>query len=338
MKQKFLTPVLALGCLFFLTHSAGAADITPFYTQNQSPLVQIFGLPAAGNAVVASPGVVEATLAQDMASNYAQSIDVSTRERILLDGESERTTLALRYGMGKGFELGVDVPLIGHGGGIFDGFIEGWHDFFGLPQGGRKEAPRNRLLYSYEKDGAERLRLDDSNFGLGDIRLSGAMQLYDDGGADRTALALRTSVKLPTGSVAKLHGSGSTDLALWVTGSRDNLLEKWGHWSIFGAAGGMAMTDGRVLREQQNNLVGFGTVGIGWSPAQVIAFKTQISAHTPFYGDSSLPEVGDGAVQLIIGGTIAFSLKTFLDIGVSEDLAVYTSPDVALHLGLTRRF
>ncbi len=327
--------MLALGCLLFLPQGAWAAEITPFYTQNQSPLVQIFGLPAAGNGVIVPAGHLDATLAQDMASNYAKTIDVPTRERILLDGESERTTIALRYGAAQGVEVGLDVQLIGHGGGIFDGFIEGWHDFFGLPQGGRKEAPRNRLLYSYEKDGVERLRLDDSSFGIGDVRLSGALQLYGDGPG---AVALRTCLKFPTGSSAKLHGSGSTDLALWVTGSRDNLLEKWGHWTVFGAAGGMVMTDGRVLKEQQNNLVGFGTVGIGWSPAQVIAFKTQLSAHTPFYGDSSLPEIGDAAVQLIIGGTIAFSAKTSLDIGVSEDLAVYTSPDVALHLALTRRF
>ncbi|ACM22151.1 hypothetical protein Geob_3814 [Geotalea daltonii FRC-32] len=336
MKKNRLLPVLAFGCLVFLgADEAPAVEITPFYTQNQSPLVQIFGLPAAGNAVIAASGRAEVTIAQDMASNYAKSIDVATREGILLDGESERTTVALRYGAAQGVEVGLDVPLIGHGGGISDGFIEGWHDFFGLPQGGRKEAPRNRLLYSYEKDGVERLRVDDSSFGIGDVRLSAAYQIYGNGPG---AATLRTSLKIPTGSSAKLHGSGSTDLAIWITGSRDNALEKWGHWTIFGAAGGMAMTDGKVLKEQQNNLVGFGTIGIGWSPADVIAFKTQLSAHTPFYGDSSLPELGDSAVQLIMGGTIAFSPTTFLDIGVSEDLAVYTSPDVALHLALTRRF
>jgi hypothetical protein len=259
-------------------------------------------------------------------------------EKVLLDGESERTTVAMRYGVGKNFELGVDVPFIGHGGGIFDGFIEGWHDFFNLPQGGRKEAPRNRLLYTYEKDGVERLRVDDSNYGIGDLRLTGGLQLYDDGLANPTVLALRATLKLPTGSSAKLHGSGSTDLALWLTGSRDSGLENWGHWSIFGALGAMAMTDGRVLKDQQNNFAGFGTIGIGWSPAEVIAFKTQLSGHTPFYHGSSLPELGDSALQLIIGGNIAFSRQTSLDIGVSEDLAVYTSPDVALHLGLTHRF
>ncbi len=181
----------------------------------------------------------------------------------------------------------------------------------------------------------ERLRVDDSNFGIGDVRLSAAYQIYGEGPG---AATLRASLKIPTGSSGKLHGSGSTDLAIWLTGSRDKALEKWGHWTIFGAAGGMAMTDGKVLKEQQNNLVGFGTIGIGWSPAPVIAFKTQLSTHTPFYGDSSLPELGDSAVQLIMGGTIAFSPTTSLDIGVSEDLAVYTSPDVALHLALTRRF
>ena len=32
------------------------AEITPFYTQNQSPLVRIFGLPSIGNAAVLHSG------------------------------------------------------------------------------------------------------------------------------------------------------------------------------------------------------------------------------------------------------------------------------------------
>jgi hypothetical protein len=100
----------------------------------------------------------------------------------------------------------------------------------------------------------------------------------------------------------------------------------------------MGMTDGKVLQEQQQNLVGFGTVGAGWSPLSWIAFKLQMNAHTPFFSDSDLKELDANAVQLLIGGTLSLSKQTTLDIGVSEDLAVKTSPDVSFHFDVRTRF
>jgi hypothetical protein len=321
--------------LLLLVRPACSADITPFYSQNLSPLVQIYGLPAAGTATVLPAGKLSALLVADMASNNA--MDATSREQILLDGESYRFNLAFAYGIAKGFEGGIDIPYVGQGGGIFDSFIIGWHDFFNLPQGGRKGEPHNRLLYSYAKDGENRLRISDSDFGLGDIRLSGGMQLYHDGTENPRAVALRASLKLPTGASSALHGSGSTDFALWLTASDDHRLPL-GHFTLFGAAGGMVMSDGDILPGQQRNLAGFGTFGFGWSPAKWIAFKVQTSGHTPFFSGSDLRELSESALQLIVGGTLAFSPKTSLDIGVSEDIAVNTTPDVAFHLALRRLF
>jgi uncharacterized protein DUF3187 len=321
--------------LLFLPRQVYSTDITPFYSQNLSPLVQIFGLPAAGAATVLPAGKFCALLAADVASNNA--MDATSREVIQLDGESYRYTLAMRYGVTGGFEGGIDIPYVGQGGGIFDSFIIGWHDFFNLPQGGRKGEPRNRLLYSYTKDGENRLLVNDSDFGLGDIRLSGGMRLYHDGTENPRAVALRASLKLPTGASSALHGSGGTDFALWLTASDDYRLPL-GHFTLFGAAGGMVMSDGDILPGQQRNLAGFGTFGFGWSPAKWIAFKAQASGHTPFFTGSELRELSESALQLIVGGTLAFSPQTSLDIGVSEDLAVNTSPDVAFHLALRRLF
>jgi hypothetical protein len=315
---------------------ADTLAITPFYTFNQSPLVQIFGLPAAESSIIEPPGHTWSLLAVDAANNFASQ--ETDQENVYLDGESYRLTLALRYGITDKLEIGVDLPWVGYGGGIFDSFIEGWHRFFGLSQGGRTQAPLNRLLFTYSRDGQERLRLDDSNFGIGDIRLTSGWQLYNDGSSHPLAVALRASLKLPTGDSSRLHGSGSTDVALWLTGSDDYPLPgPWGDITLFGAAGGMVMTDGQVLKEQQKNLAGFGSLGFGWSPADWIALKTQFSLHTPFYR-SELRELGQPAVQFLIGGTWGLSAKTALDIAVSEDVSVDTSPDVALHLGLNHQF
>jgi hypothetical protein len=315
---------------------ARCAAITPFYTQNQSPVAQIFGLPAAGDAAILAKGVFGGILAIDVANNFVK--DANSREQIFLDGESYRANLGISYGISRGVEAGIDIPYIGIGGGVFDSFIAGWHRFFGLPQGGRTEAAKNRLLYAYTKDGQTRLLLNDSGSGLGDIRLSGGVSLYDDEQPNPRQVALRASVKLPTGSSSNLRGSGSTDFALWLTAADDYGLPALGHITLFAAAGGMAMTDGEVLKEQQRNLAGYGTLGFGWGPARWIDFKAQVSGHTPFFKGSELRELGNPALQLIVGGTLHFSDKTSLEIGVSEDIARDTSPDIAVHLALRKRF
>jgi len=316
---------------------AASPAATPFYTFNQSPLVQIFGLPAAESATIQKPGQFWGLLSSDLASNYTFADD--GREKILLDGESYRTTFVVRYGIAERFEVGADLPLVGYGGGFLDGLIEGWHDVFGLPQGGRKQAPRDRLVFDYQRDGRDRLHLTDGNFGLGDLRLNGAWQLYQDGQAGSgRALALRASLKLPTGSSERLRGSGSTDFALWLTGCDDYLVaEGRMHLALFGAAGLLALTDGEVLTDRQNHLVGFGSFGAGWSPRDWIAFKAQLSTHSPFFR-SDLRELGWTTLQFLFGGTLSFTPRTALDIGFSEDVRVSTSPDLGLHLGLSHQF
>jgi len=85
-------------------------------------------------------------------------------------------------------------------------------------------------------------------------------------------------------------------------------------------------------------VVGFGTIGLGWGPAEWISFKFQLNAHTPFYHGSSLDEISSSSLMLVSGGAIRLPGNYLLDIGVSEDVIVSTAPDVAFHLGLSKQF
>ena len=311
-------------------------EITPFRIVSQRPIVQIFGLPADSSAIVTPTGRVAVSLTQDIASEYA--VAQTKSEQIVLDGESYRWTLSARYGISNRFEAGLDIPYVLFGGGFLDGFIVDWHNTFSLPQGGRDSAPRNRINYSYSRDGVRKLNMTHAGSGIGDMVLNGGMNLYetaDSGTHDR--LALRGAVKLPTGESSSLRGSGSTDFSLSLNGSMNNFTE-WGSLGVFGSAGGMAMTRGDVLPDLQNTLVGFGTLGLGWGPAQWISFKLQLNAHTAFYHGSSLDELSQHSLMLTGGGAVLLPGDYLLDIGVSEDVAVATAPDVSLHLGLSRQF
>lgn len=324
-------------CLTFLLLSAfnvDAVEISPFYTQNQSPLISIYGLPAIGEAKVAAKSQGTLRLTLDQASNYVNESNAG--ESLLLDGESTRLTISGRYGIGRQVELGIDIPFLIIGGGFLDNFLENYHSTFGFPNGGRERAPQNRLLYRYQKNGIALLNMDQSGRGLGDVSLSGAWQIYQSADHQRN-LALRGSLKLPTGDTDSLRGSGSADLALWVVGNWGRRFPV-GQLTAFGAAGAMGMTESKILENQQRPAVGFGMLGLGFSPAEWIEFKIQTNAHTSFYSDSDLKEVDSPSTQLTIGGALLFTPKTSLNIGVTEDIIVGTSPDVVFHLSLSRSF
>jgi hypothetical protein len=325
---------LLLLVLLALPRSAPAVEIIPFQTRNQNPLIQIFGLPAIGDARVLPPGKYAAGLYFDLANSYTVSGGVA--ESLLLDGESYRFNLILKGGLTDGFEAGIELPWLAYGGGTIDGFIEDWHQFFGLPNGGRNSAPNNRLRYQYTRNGLSRLDIRDAHSGIGDLMFTGGWQFYGDTKSPQAA-SLRAAVKVPTGDSATLIGSGSTDLSLWAIGRSDYQLS-FGRATLYGAVGGMYLTRGDVLPDLQANWVAFGSLGAGLSPWEVIAFTIQLDASTPFYHGSRLNAVSGNTLGLMIGGSLALGSKTTLELGVMEDLAVGTFPDVTFHMGLTHRF
>jgi hypothetical protein len=328
----------ALAILLFFAASAVAAgiEITPFRAINQSPMSQIFGLPVETGTDITSYGKVGTVITQDIASNY--TIHSNSRESIVLDAESYRWTVAARYGIGEQFEVGVEIPYILIGGGFLDSFVIDWHNFFQLPQGGRNKVTNDRLLVSYYKDGITKMKFDHAGSGVGDISLTGGMKLYDDQVDNvHRVLTLRTTLKLPSGDSGSLRGSGSADFNLLLCGSINNYTE-WGTLGLFGSVGGMVMSNGNILADQQKNHAVFGNIGAGWAPAEWISFKVQLNMNSPFYRGSSIKELTGTSMMLVSGGSIKLPDDYLLDIGVSEDVAVATAPDVAFHLGLSKRF
>lgn len=331
---KYRISILATILLVTSAATAFAVDVSPFPTSNRSPLVAVYGLPSAGEAKVLGEKEKSIRLMADLASHYIKNDNA--REDILLDGESLRLGLSVRYGIGRNMDIGIDVPFWITGGGFLDNFIESYHSTFGFPNGGRELAPQNRLLYRYRKDGITLLNMEQSGQGLGDVSLTGGWQIYASPDQKRN-VTLRASLKLPTGDTDALRGSGSVDLALWLTGNSDHQFSM-GQVTLFGAAGAMGMTRGKILPDSQRPFVGFGALGLAFSPAQWVELKAQANAHTSFYSDSDLKQLNAPSAQLTFGGALHFSPKTSLNVGVTEDIVVGASPDVVFHLSVEHRF
>jgi len=336
LKQPQIRIVVAMGCgILFLPPFLPTAEISPFFTQNQSPVIQIFGLPSIGRPSLVPARKTELRLIADLANSFIE--DQTPGESIILDGQSTRISLDVRYGISKNFEVGLAIPYLIEGGGFTDGFIDWYHSTFGFVAEGRDKAPRHRLLYQYQKDQEVLLKINEPSRGIGDIQLMAGFQLFKSTTKPSRAMSLRTSLKLPTGDSQKLHGSGSTDLSLWITGGEE-FRPSIGPIAVFGAGGVMGLTDGDVLKYQQRNWVGFAGLGLGWSPARWIAFQIQANGHTSFYKDSGLKELDGRSVQLTIGGALALAKFVYLDLGVTEDVFVDASPDAVFHLALRGTF
>lgn len=326
---RFVFPILLSCCIF--PALAVAQDLSPFSTSNQNPLVAIYGLPATAPGKVLDNEQSEMTIRIDIASLCSRISDAD--ESVYLDGESYRYTLAFKRGIGRNLEVGMEIPYVMHSEGFLDNFIENWHDFFNLPQGERDEIQEDQLTYSYQSESSSVLLEDEEN-GFGDLRLTGGWQIRGQGHRDDHHLALRASLKLPTGDEDKLLGSGSTDLALWLSSSSSFRQQTV---ALFGSAGLLLMTDGDVMPEQQRNFVGFGSLGAVWQAFDSVSVKIQFDGHTAFYDDSDFSELGE-SIQMILGGGIALSENTLLDLGVSEDIVVDSAPDVVFHLALRIRY
>lgn len=321
-------PALALSCIL----PPCAAEQLPFDTFNQSPLVQIYGLPGLGSARVLPTGATRVGLVYEAANHVVNAINGA--ERLELDGETHRTTLRIFRGVGRSAEIGIDLPHVSHSGGFLDAFIEDWHDAFGLPQNGRDVMAHNQLAFRYTRDGTDRVRITRATAGLGDARIGAALQLARAADGDND-LAVRMSLKLATGDSASLHGSGAADLAVWLStacGQCD------GRFSWYGGGGLLWLGSGDVLPEQQRRGAAFGSAGLHWRALTALTLTAQLDAHSRFYDDSGLRPLNAVSAQLVLGGTWSIARRLDLEIAVAEDAVVDTAPDVVLRIGLRSSF
>lgn len=308
-----------------------SADIfAPFTTSNINPFVQVHGLPSVRPAQLVPEKVLAWQIQTDIANNFTN--DSKGAGSILIDGETYRANLSLRYGLSDRWEIGIEVPYIRHEGGQLDSFIEGYHDLLGLRQGGRDEVPRNLLDYAYVS-GASSHSLNKAVNGIGDVRLNLGYRLREH---DNRVWSIRGGVKLPTGDADDFTGSEGTDVSVGLYLSEAAFLGKES-LSFHSNVGVLVLGDGEFIEEEVEDWAVYGSSALAWQLSPRFSLKAQFDFHSALY-DSDFDEIGSFAGQLILGGSIILGEKTQLDVSVSEDIIVDTAPDVVFNIGLRSRF
>lgn len=248
-------------------------------------------------------------------------------ETLIVDAETREARLTLQAPLSERFSFQLQLPYRYTGAGSLDGFIDGWHDAFGLPDGARSQLPSDDINITYVGDGWRQLSARSSFSGLADIQASLG---YDAVASETSSLTAWLNVKLPTGDADKLTGSGATDVSFILAGER----RLGNRWSAFGQASITWLGDGDLLPAKQRSFVWSGLAGLSWQAWRGLSLKTQLDAHTAAF-DSDLDFLNE-AIVLTVGGDYRFASGWRMDVGVSEDIAVEHSPDVVFLFGLKR--
>jgi hypothetical protein len=326
MNRAILLAILAIFLVMPIC-SAKASDIRAFHNINQLPFKQIFGLPSLDNSPLTEAGKLRINIITNISNTY--DVSAGTNDVISTDVETLRSSLILSYAVRNNWQLGIEVPYVRHSGGFFDDFIYDWHDFFNMPQNNRAKNNSDQLQIYYLSNTGASFALSDSGDGIGDIRINGVHTRT----LNNRVLIFSAELKFPTGDFDKLTGSGGLDVSAGLTINDPYSLGKY-NITLFGGLAGVFLGDiDNHISTIQNNFALAGRVGIGWQASRLIQLKLQVDAQTPLY-DSDIKELGDPALQLVIGGSLTFTDDAYLDISIAEDINTSTAADIAFQLAL----
>lgn len=317
--------VSALGAALLAAGSVATAE--PFTVRDQNPFLAGFGLPSAMPTRLTTSENRGWSGGLDYFWGSTALIQEQGAEALIVDAETREARLTLQAPLSNRFAFQLQLPYRYTGAGSLDGFIDSWHDTFGLPDGARSELPSDAFNITYMRDQTRRLGVTSAVSGLADIQASLG---YDVIASDASALSAWLNVKLPTGDADKLTGSGATDVSFILAGERrlDAV------WSVFGQAGVTWLGDGDLLSYRQKSVVWSGMAGLSGRVWRGLALKAQIDAHSAAF-DSDLDFLNE-AIVLTVGGDYRFASGWLMDIGVSEDIAVEHSPDVVFLFSVKR--
>jgi hypothetical protein len=305
-----------------------ASFAAPLPVTEQNPLLSGFNastpLPARFNP--------DRTWSVETVFAWASSaiVQTSSRESLVVDAETKELRLIAQRGLTELYTLRLQLPYRHTSAGSLDGFIDRWHDAFGLPEGARPSLPEDALRLFYRRDGLVRLDSGSSAQGFGDASIEIGRALA---ATERSAVSAWLGLKLPTGNVDDFTGSGSFDVTATVA-AEHRLGERW---QIFGQVAGTWLGEGDRFASQQRRWSGSAMAGVSARTIGNLVLTVQLDARTAVFDTSELDFLGD-AVVLSVGGSYRFDSDWELALGVSEDIAVESAPDVVFLFDLKKIF
>ena len=157
--------------------------------------------------------------------------------QVRLDEQSDSLSAAVRVPWGvvlgspegsflRRLATALEIRGTLHWGGWSDGAIDAWHRVFAYNDFARPAFPPNEVhLALHPAFRTAPVQIDQATFAFGDVVLRNQLLLWQGGepvreGPDaRAGVSLRLDLKIPTGSLSRMGGSGGWDVGLGLLGT-----------------------------------------------------------------------------------------------------------------------
>lgn len=333
MRRRVMTALALATC-------TGCASMLPTDAPRpivRGPIAVKTNAPIAGNFLQLRPRATTTTpvgaAAIAISSSYSSIFENGHAggNDVVLDGELWRNSVTLRTGVTSRADVEVELSLVYAASGFLDDIVDTWHDFLGLPTGGREERPRGKYEMRIEKDGREAFRLEGNELGLGDVPIVLTQRIVDES-ASSPGIALRAGVELPIGAESKGFGNGGID---WGGGA---CVERtFGRCTLSGGAYYVfvatpdSFDEARI--ESADQLYVHVGLEVRWNDSSSLVLGLRHSGATT--RDIEIKEVDGSVLDLDVGWAVDTGERSRLVFGLTEDLIAESGPDFTVFAGLS---
>ncbi len=319
-KKLFLT-------LFFLIILSPASHAFtfegPLQVKNQFPLFMYVNAPYLETARI------ENSFSASLSYSSVYMVRESTEWYVGLDMEVTELNLRLKKNIKDFLEVGVDIPIVSFSSGFMDGFINSFHEAFGLRDYGRSNRPDNAFLYDVRREGVPVIDGRGGRITIGDIRLSLKKPiLYGD-----PSISIKGDVEFPTGDAKDGYGNGSFDAGIAMLLDK-KLGEKVKTYLNIGAVfpGDLKGYEKVELKEYI-----YGGAGVEAYLLKNLSLLGQVFIQGSPYPKTDIATVDRTAVLLSFGGRYLFGKNSF-ELSFTEDPNISGAPDFTLNFSYKRNF
>lgn len=290
-----------------------------FATRDQNPLLRGFYLPLPIDTRLDAGAAVSATV---LVSNTL-NVEGNSQEHLFVDGESLALYLTYGNSLRQGWRYRVTLPIIHDSGGVLDGVIDTWHVAFGFRRGDRPYFPKRQLDYFYSGQGT--IYLNHPQTSLGDLAADVGWYAADD---VRRTVSFWGGLKAPTGSVAGLTSDGAWDGTVWAHAAM-----RWPKWQLASELGIAQPFGDELFAGHAHRSSAFARLAATRALGPVWSLRAQLDGRSGRVAGSEMRFLGP-SMQLTVGAARRFRGRWRIEMGLAEDAAVNTAPDITFFLGI----
>jgi len=312
--------------------------IAPPVLFNLHPLYTAGAQPLCNPAQTAGEGKVFLKAAISYGNNYIVEglQDDDTTIDLELDSEGVAADLSARIGLNSRSEFIVGLQASGQYGGFLDPIINGFHNLFGFPNGGRELRDPNETSFIVYQDHQTILETDD-NLGSLYMTLEPRLLLFQDKRVGKffTTMSLGLWSALPL--FVPDHPLAASKKESFKAGIRCYLAVETGPYFLQ-ASGSLAGTSTpRFLdSEDLDDLQVLFDFTIGRYFGEEVSAKFSVSGTTsPFH--LGYERTDTFSAVFLLGGCLRTSPRDTLDFGFSEEFFTFAATDIGFHISWSHR-